>query len=884
MKTKMATRKANSKTNGEAAATAAAPAAVGGGVEAIAAAGATANAELRDESSLDRLARMFESFMTVQRARDEKLEKESARQAQQYSVLTHQVTQLQLDVETVRERGSTPALSRSATPEPAADTTRGGRTSYQLKMPKLEEADNIDHYLMTFEKLAAACKWPKEDWAIHLIPLLTGKARSAFIAMDPGNNMDFEKLKEAILKKYEINTDTYRSQFRAMDTSQDETPQELYIRLKDLFCKWVKYDTSSKDALMETMVLEQYMRVLYPEVRTWVKERNPMTAEEAATLVENFVAAHKGSKRYRYAGLLDRQPWGKSDGVGSGRGSGAPPNYSRNTPPPPQSKVPLQGVSCFNCGREGHKSPACPLRKPKHSYLCYVSNPSPSVKTQQSRDPVVIIELNGKSTTALVDTGCAQTLVQADLVPLEFRNDNNRLTICCVHGDTSEHSTADVYVRVCGQTYLLKVGLVPKLPYPMLLGRDLPVLSDLVGKTALSCVVTRAMAKAETIDMADFPFYGEDVLGETACTREQRCAKRRQTVLDIVDQSNLQNESDVDPPSLSEADVHFSGDVAVLQHTDPTLARLFKKAEEGSCFVPTLGKEVFILQNNILCRQSEDGLQLVVPEQYRQQVLELGHTIPWAGHLAHMKTLQRISRHFYWPGMFSQVKDYCRSCPQCQLAGGKGFARAPLVPLPVVDTPFERIGVDVVGPLEKSRSGNRFILVICDYATRYPEAFPLKVVTAKQVASCLLQLFSRVGIPREVLTDQGPNFMSRILKQVYDLLGIKRIRTTPYHPQTDGLVERFNQTLLNMLRRFVDDSGKEWDQWLPYLLFAYREVPQESTGFSPFELLYGHQVRGPLDVLKETWAVGREAYRHFVAFVCFHFTTRIFSTRHSLFL
>ncbi|KAL7846651.1 hypothetical protein SRHO_G00216310 [Serrasalmus rhombeus] len=149
MKIKMATRKANSKTNGEAAATAAAPAAVGGGVEAIAAAGATANAELRDESSLDRLARMFESFMMVQRARDEKLEKESARQAQQYSVLTHQVIQLQLDVETGRERGSIPAPSRSATPEPAADTTRGeivekGLNS-QMPIRASERASNMRH-------------------------------------------------------------------------------------------------------------------------------------------------------------------------------------------------------------------------------------------------------------------------------------------------------------------------------------------------------------------------------------------------------------------------------------------------------------------------------------------------------------------------------------------------------------------------------------------------------------------------------------------------------------------------------------------------------------------------------------------------------------------
>ncbi len=149
--------------------------------------------------------------------------------------------------------------------------------------------------------------------------------------------------------------------------------------------------------------------------------------------------------------------------------------------------------------------------------------------------------------------------------------------------------------------------------------------------------------------------------------------------------------------------------------------------------------------------------------------------------------------------------------------------------------PFERIGVDVVSPLKRSQSGNRFILVICEYATRYPEAYPLREVTAKQVANALLRLFTQVGIPKEVLTDQGPNFMSRSLQQVYQLLGIKRARTTPYHPQTDGLVERFNKTLKSMLKRFVSETGKDWDKWLPYLLFAYQEVPQAATGFSPFE-------------------------------------------------
>ncbi len=143
--------------------------------------------------------------------------------------------------------------------------------------------------------------------------------------------------------------------------------------------------------------------------------------------------------------------------------------------------------------------------------------------------------------------------------------------------------------------------------------------------------------------------------------------------------------------------------------------------------------------------------------------------------------------------------------------------------------------------------------MITDYATRYPEVFPLRSVKSKSVATCLVQLFSRVGFPAEILTDQGTNFMSTLLKQVYQLLGIKSLRTTPYHPQTDGLTERFNQTLKQMLRKFVSETGRDWDQWLPYLLFAYREVPQASTGFSPFELLYGRDVRGPLALLQEMW-------------------------------
>ena len=161
--------------------------------------------------------------------------------------------------------------------------------------------------------------------------------------------------------------------------------------------------------------------------------------------------------------------------------------------------------------------------------------------------------------------------------------------------------------------------------------------------------------------------------------------------------------------------------------------------------------------------------------------------------------------------------------------------------------------MDIVGPLPKTQSGKRFILVVCDYATRYPEDIALRSTDAEHVAEELVKILSRVGLPREILTDQGANFMSQLLSRVHEFLRIKPIRTSPYHPQTDGLVERFNQTLKAMIRKMTYSEGRSWDQLLPYVLFSYREVPQASTGFSPFELLYGRKVRGPLDVLRETW-------------------------------
>ena len=191
---------------------------------------------------------------------------------------------------------------------------------------------------------------------------------------------------------------------------------------------------------------------------------------------------------------------------------------------------------------------------------------------------------------------------------------------------------------------------------------------------------------------------------------------------------------------------------AQLQKLDETLKPLFIKAQTGKF---EKGGS-FIVRDDILYRTKGEREQLVVPKELRAQVLKLGHSEPWAGHLGNAKTLSRISSRFYWPGQHLEVLGYCRSCPECQLtAPTKKSDRAPLINLPIVEKPFTRTAMDIVRPLPRSRSGNRYILTICDFATRYPEAFPLWKVNTRQLVNALIQFISRVGVPREILTDQG---------------------------------------------------------------------------------------------------------------------------------
>ena len=245
--------------------------------------------------------------------------------------------------------------------------------------------------------------------------------------------------------------------------------------------------------------------------------------------------------------------------------------------------------------------------------------------------------------------------------------------------------------------------------------------------------------------------------------------------------------------------------------------------------------------------------QIVVPKSYRQEILSLAHETPLAGHMGINKTYEKILNHFYWPNVRKDVAEFCRSCHACQMVGkpNQTIPKAPLKPIPAVEEPFSRIIVDCVGPLPKTRSGNQYLLTIMCATSRFPEAIPLRNIKAKTIVKALTKFFTLVGLPSSIQSDQGSNFMSGVFQQVMYELGVTQYKSSAYHPQSQGALERWHQTLKNMMRIYCFETEKEWDEGIHLLLFAARESVQESLGFSPFELVFGHTVRGPLKLLKE---------------------------------
>ena len=266
------------------------------------------------------------------------------------------------------------------------------------------------------------------------------------------------------------------------------------------------------------------------------------------------------------------------------------------------------------------------------------------------------------------------------------------------------------------------------------------------------------------------------------------------------------------------------------------------------------------LVDGILCRHyvpgpgSDPVTVPVLPASLRSQALRDNHDAPQAGHQGAEKTLERLCQEAYWVNMARDTENHCRECSKCQQAKPPMPQRAPLTNIRI-GRPWQMVAVDVL-EVPVSTLGNRYLLVVQDYFTKWADAIPMPNQTAQCITKELVKICSALGPPEILHSDQGRNFASMILRQTLEAFGATKSRTTAYQPQRDRMVERFidlscnsccrrDQIVLSSANRVYVDKQDEWDRHLPLALYAYCTAVHPSTGVSPFLLMYGRQPRLP---------------------------------------
>ena len=347
---------------------------------------------------------------------------------------------------------------------------------------------------------------------------------------------------------------------------------------------------------------------------------------------------------------------------------------------------------------------------------------------------------------------------------------------------------------------------------------------------------------------------------------------------DDDDELNMQDFFDTENPSY-EPDVRNADrcTLAVEQRECPSLCEYWKLAKQN--------KNGFFVEDDLLYHRDtilgHKVKQLCLPEKRVPIVLEMGHDAPFAGHMAVKSTHHRIKLNFWFPKMNDRIKSYCSSCATCQLRTPvKTSDRVPITPIPRDDElPFTHLVMDCIGPIlpegdpAAKKPEYNYALVIVDKYSRWPMAYPLRSLSAKAVCDALLQVFMTFSIPKVISSDCGSNFTSKLTQECLKRLGCCPRFSTPGHPEASGLVERCNQSLKTMIYKLAQSDPRGWFRLLPFVLWSLRERPSCTTHISPFTLVYGGLPRGPLSVLKDSWAgerplplsIGRKAEEYLQA-------------------
>ncbi|XP_042147901.1 uncharacterized protein LOC115313675 [Ixodes scapularis] len=494
----------------------------------------------------------------------------------------------------------------------------------------------------------------------------------------------------------------------------------------------------------------------------------------------------------------------------------------------------------FEQAEEGDRLTARVVREP-HSLP-----PSGLVNTR--------LACGGRMLNAIVDTGADITVVRESLVPEELRSPSGKIQLKSAFGESVEarlvvlpltmHSLNSVLADV-NEAVPTLCALTDRLISRtdcLLSGEAWELLQKSESSNAPIGAIA-AVAAGETEQLATSTPPPESVEGLE--TSVQTCEEEGA--------SNARRESSPSDAAEIETDDGLSerSKFREQQLKDPTLKEAWENGRRKRSGM--LIKDGLLFHRDRLLGQNVH--QLVLPAQRRPEVMGLAHESCWGGHLGFRKTKARVKYAFYWPGIERDIREHCSSCHGCQVRSDlRQTDRVPITPLTRPEFPFQTVNIDVIGPLDTpSARGHRYALCVIDLCTRWPEVVCLRSLSAKATCEALLTIFSRTGIPSVICSDCGTNFTAQLTREFLARLGCSPRFSTPDHPESNGAVERWNRVFKNMLFHVIEKEGRGWDRFVPFLLWAYREVPHDTTGVSPFQMLYGRSPTGPLTVLQQSW-------------------------------
>ena len=713
-------------------------------------------------------------------------------------------------------------------------------------VPSFDELDP-DAYFSNFERTANHLNWPKSEWSWLLQSKLSGKAALTFNNLNDVSDYDF--VKKSILDAYEITSDGYRQKFRNYLKPPLHTFVEFANEKLRKLKKWLDAtETKTFEQLVNLITVEEFKRRIPLNILLHVEGKGETDLIKLAQLADKhdlLIKSHSGKVKKK--------------------GESVKSSFSQN-PDLQDGKLKEQEQKfCSYCKKAGHTisncfNPKCKLSKVSRNSQessNATQNKSKSVSnvsvTNCQKDPFkdfksvgkISLNKNGKSfpIAILRDTGAAQSILYAPSLPEVENNYTGEKVLVQDLSSQPSLELAQVYLDSPLVTGDVKVAL-RSCPLPVE-GINLLLGNDLAGNLVVPnlTVVDSPLPVSPTEEVEkELPY----LFPACAVTRSQSKIEQKENLeTDTLYSKLMSKESLIEAQSKDSTLVHCRHLASDSKSVDKIPGFYFHDGVLMRVFRPPM--------SNASDTWAETH-QVVIPQSVRNEVIEIAHDGN-SGHPGINNTYRKLLSNFYWPGMKRDVNKYVKSCHVCQVAGNPNqtIPVAPLKPIPVMSEPFNKIVIDCVGPLTKTKKGNQYLLTVMCTATRYPEVFPLKNIKAKTIVNCLLNFFTSVGIPKVIQCDQGTNFCSDLFKEIMKELNISQTMSSAYHPQSQGCLERFHQTLKTVLKKFCLETASDWDENIPFLLFALRECPQESLGFSPFELVYGRQIRGPLKVLKNQW-------------------------------